>query len=121
MRRTSLVVAAVLLALVVLGGVATALIAPGDDAEADATPDQLGRELASTTQYELRVEQRRRKLDGRIAVVRVTCKNEKYPRFICVADVAATGEVARLRPANPTITGRHGGGGGWVVNSWYDR
>ena len=61
-------------------------------------------------------------LDGRITVVRVDCKNEDHPRFTCLAHVAATGEARRLRPRNTTITGRHGGGGGWVVNeTWLRR
>src|SRR4051794_33003678 len=124
MLRTTVVVAAVLFGL---GAVATLAISPNsgkgkDDRSRDLTMDELGGRLASTMQSELRDKQRKRELDGRITVVRVDCKNEDYPRFTCLAQVAATGEARTLRPRNPTITGRHGGGGGWVVNeTWLSR
>jgi hypothetical protein len=120
MLRTVLVIVAVLLVL----GVAATLAISGEsgngkaDRGADLTMDQLGAELASTMQSNLRGAQRKRGLDGRITVVRVDCKNEDYPRFTCLAQVAAAGEASVLRPRNATITGRHGGGGGWVINDW---
>jgi hypothetical protein len=116
----------VLLVLWLLGVAATLAItgASGND-DADSDEDlsmpELGARVASTMQSDLRDTQRKRGLDGRITVVRVDCKNEKYPRFTCLAQVAATGEARTLRPENTTITGRHGGGGGWVVNTtWLD-
>ena len=118
-----LVAIAVLLAL---GSAATLAISGesgnGKDEGADLTMEQLGLRLGSTVQSDLRDEQRKRGLDGRITVVRVDCKNEDHPRFTCLAHVAATGEARRLRPRDTTITGRHGGGGGWVVNeTWLRR
>ena len=110
----------VLLAVWLLGVLATLAIsgASGNDESdsSDLSTTELGARLASTMQSDLRDAQRKRELGGRITVVRVDCKNEKYPRFTCLAHVAATGEARRLRPRNTTITGRHGGGGGWVVN-----
>ena len=100
MLRTILVIVAVVLVL----GVAATLAISGNSGNAkadrgrDLTMDQLGAELAST--------------------MRVDCKNEDYPRFTCLAQVAAAGEASVLRPRNATITGRHGGGGGWVINDW---
>jgi hypothetical protein len=119
MLRTVLVIAAVLF---VLGGAATLAISPESgngkaDRGEDLTMEQLGARLASTMQSDLRDAQRKRNLDGRITVVRVDCKNEDYPRFTCLAQVAATHEARALRPRNTTITGRHGGGGGWVVKT----
>jgi hypothetical protein len=123
------VVRKVVLVLLVLWliGVAMTLAVTGvsgnDDADRgkDLSMPDLGARLASTMQSDLRDRQRERDLDGRITVVRVDCKNETYPRFTCLAQVAATGEARVLRPENTTITGRHGGGGGWVVNStWVD-
>jgi hypothetical protein len=115
----------VVLALWLLGGLATLAIsgASGNDqsASSDLSTTELGARLASTMQSDLRDAQRKRELGGRITVVRVDCKNEKYPRFTCLADVAATGEARRLRPRNTTITGRHGGGGGWVANETTSR
>ena len=112
--------------LLVLGTAATMAISGdsgnGNDEGADLTMEQLGLRLEATMQSDLRGAQRKRGLDGRITVVRVDCKNEDYPRFTCLAHVAATGEARRLRPRNTTITGRHGGGGGWVVNeTWLRR
>src|SRR3954453_14689459 len=115
MLGKALVAVAVLL---VLGSLATLAISPGDgesDRGPDLTMEQLGARLASTMQSDLRDAQRKRDLDGRITVVRVDCKNEDYPRFTCLAQVAATHGARSLRPRNTTITGRHGGGGGWVV------
>ena len=111
--------------LLVLGTAATLAISGesgnGTDGR-DLTMEQLGLRLGSTMQSDLRDSQHKRGLDGRITVVRVDCKNEDHPRFTCLAHVAATGEARRLRPRNTTITGRHGGGGGWVVaETWLRR
>jgi len=111
--------------LLVLGTAATLAISGesgNGSGDRDLTMEQLGLRLGSTIQSDLRGAQRKRGLDGRITVVRVDCKNEDYPRFTCLAHVAATHEARRLRPRNTTITGRHGGGGGWVVNeTWLRR
>ena len=112
--------------VLVLGTAATLAISGesgnGKDARGpDLTIEQLGLRLGSTMQSDLRDAQRKRGLDGRITVVRVDCKNEDHPRFTCLAHVAATGEARRLRPRNTTITGRRGGGGGWVVNATWLR
>ena len=101
MLRTILVIVAVVLVL----GVRRDPAISGNcgqrarrDRGQDLTKDQLGAELDRH--------------------VRVDCKNEDYPRFTCLAQVAAAGEASVLRPRNATITGRHGGGGGWVINDW---
>src|SRR3954452_9603581 len=100
--------------LLVLGSLATLAISPGNgesDRGPDLTMEELGAQLASTMQSDLRDAQRKRGLDGRVTVVRVDCKNEDYPRCTCLAQVAASGEASALRPRTPTIPGRHGGGG----------
>ena len=108
---------AVVLAVVVVAIGAAAVSGSESDPAADLSTEELGQSLGDTLQTDLRDAQRERGLKGRITVVRVDCVNERYPRFICLAHTAATGEARQLAPVHRTITGRHGGGGGWVINS----
>lgn len=119
MLRTAVVaLAAAVLATTAIGWAVAAIAdSEGEDPAADLSMDELGQRLGHTLQIDLRDAQRERGLRGRAAVVRVDCVNETYPRFTCLAHVAATGESRRLVPVHPTITGRHGGGGGWVINT----
>ena len=119
MLRTILVIVAVVF---VLGGVATLAISPESgngkaDRGQDLTMEHLGARLASTMQSDLRETG-----EARVVLVLAVHAHDgdapvEVPLSLRVAQVAATHEARALRPRNTTITGRHGGGGGWVVKT----
>jgi hypothetical protein len=112
MLRAAVALGAVVLVGVV--GVAVLNADAGDDTP-DLTPKELSRQVGATWQSELRDAQRKKGLEGVLRVVRVDCVNEPNSHFTCLAHVAGSGEARRLAPGPITITGRHGGGGGWVA------